>query len=116
VTWLAERLPVGAVPEERAIALVWDDVVDDRGSGDVSSALAIGAEWVRCEVCFAGFVPTAVVAPIPSRRTGRVGCTPSNNTVRVTAAARNESGTAGVSARALCGKWQLAACKTAPHP
>ena len=40
VTWLAEPLPITAVPEEPEISTVWFDVIDMLGNGSASFVFA----------------------------------------------------------------------------
>jgi hypothetical protein len=104
---VTQRLPVAAVPEERLVAPVRHDVIDIRGSRDAAVPIALCTERVLTEPRLACLVPSARVATAPSRRAGRVCCSPGSCTMRVTAAALDESGTTGMRARALGGKWQM---------
>ena len=47
VTWLAEPLPITAVPEELEVSTVWFDVIDMLGNGSASFVFAkASAHWV----------------------------------------------------------------------
>ena len=47
VTWLAEPLPIKAVPEEPENSTVWFDVIDMLGNGSASFVFAkASAPWV----------------------------------------------------------------------
>lgn len=86
-------------------------MIDVCGRCDTTASLALGAERMFAEPRLSRLVPSSRVAPIPSRWTGRVGCTPSKSTVRATAATLDESGTAGMRAWALGSKWQMTLAK-----
>jgi len=61
---LAKRLPVGLRPEQRHVALVRNDVVNDRTSGDSASPLAIDAQGIGSQVDEARFLPCVVVTTL----------------------------------------------------
>ena len=58
----AERLVVARIPEERGVALVRGDVIDDAGCCGASTALALGAERMRTEEGARVAPPSVVVA------------------------------------------------------
>lgn len=64
---LAERLPVGVVPEERHVAAVRGDVVHD-----CRRVAAEGAGGMQGEEGTAGFLPGAGVAAFPGARPVRI--------------------------------------------
>lgn len=64
VTLFAKRLPVALVPEERHVATVRGDVVNDSSLSKLSVSLALFAEWMRVEIGSAGLLPTRRVSSL----------------------------------------------------
>lgn len=64
MAWLAQRLPVGFVPEKSGIATVRSDVVHHSGLRVSPLLHALGAEWMGLEILLAYFLPLPCVATL----------------------------------------------------
>ena len=60
----AQRLPVAAIPEQRHVATVSDDVVDHAGRCNPVITLAVDAQGVSIEVNEARLLPCITVATL----------------------------------------------------
>ena len=57
MVFLAQRLPVGRIPEQRGIAAMRSDVVNDRRHPCAAFIQAHHAQWMLCKVFLAGALP-----------------------------------------------------------
>jgi hypothetical protein len=70
VALLRHGLPIGALPKQRHVAAMRDDMIDYLGDGDTqlaSHAVRALTERMRGEVRFAGLLPSVAVAALGSR-------------------------------------------------
>ena len=67
VALLAERLPIGLIPEQGAVTAVRHHVVDHRCCSGAPHLLAQPAQWVRCQVSAACSQPAIVVPTLGAR-------------------------------------------------
>jgi hypothetical protein len=63
--WCAQRLPISRIPEQLLIALVRDDVIDDRGSRDLIRFQAHAAQGLTGQVHLAQPFPARIVSALP---------------------------------------------------
>lgn len=64
MTWLAESLPVGFIPEQRLIALVWCDVVNHVGSSEGAIIKASDTQWMLLEVDCSSLAPPYTITSL----------------------------------------------------
>ncbi|MFC7065024.1 hypothetical protein [Brucella rhizosphaerae] len=62
----AACLPIGLIPEQRLVALMWDDVINDLGNLDAINSLASNAERIVALICDRRLVPSGRIATITS--------------------------------------------------
>lgn len=66
---LAQRLPVGAIPEQFGIAVMGLNMINHCCLGDAAMVFALGAQWVFSQPANPGALPAiAVHAQSPLRR------------------------------------------------
>lgn len=69
VAMLAQRLPVGAIPEQFGIAVMGLNMINHCCLGDAAMVFAFGAQWVFSQPANPGALPAiAVHAQSPLRR------------------------------------------------
>lgn len=69
---LAERLPVGSVPEQRLVSAVRDDVIHDSGGGDAPFAPAHGAKRMFGQEDETRLIPSTIVPALPCAPSAQV--------------------------------------------
>lgn len=64
MAWLAQRLPVGTRPEERHIAAVRLDVIDNRGGHQIAAVFVSLAKRMLSQVALASLLPLVAIAAL----------------------------------------------------